>query len=35
LIKDTKESTREAVGVFCANNAAGEGPEEGDVGSRL
>jgi hypothetical protein len=37
LVKDTKESTREAVGVFCANNGAGEGPggEEGGSVSKL
>jgi hypothetical protein len=26
LVKDTKEGTKEAVEVFCANNGAGEGP---------
>jgi hypothetical protein len=37
LIRDTKDSTREAVSVFCANNGAGEGPagEEGGGGSKL
>jgi hypothetical protein len=35
LVKDTKESTRDAVAVFCANNAAGEGGDEGVGGSML
>jgi len=36
LVKDTKEGTREAVEVFCANNGAGEGPGgEGGGGFKL
>ena len=35
LVKETKDSTREAVEIFCANNGAGEGPDEGGAGSKL
>lgn len=36
LVKETKEATKEAVDVFCANNGAGEGEGSvGGVGSKL
>ena len=35
LVKETKDSTREAVEVFCANNGAGERAGEGGIGVKL